>query len=66
MLFDDEGKWLVTCGDKHVRVFHNVPGIKRNIADLQSELKVAKSEGLKARLNEQIASLKKNLSSLGL
>jgi mRNA-capping enzyme len=28
LLFDNAGKYVLTAGDKHVRVFHNVPGLK--------------------------------------
>lgn len=64
LLFDDEGKKLVSCGDKHIRIFHNVPGLRRNMLDFQSELKSAKSEGLKTRLKEQIAALKESLDEI--
>lgn len=64
LLFDDEGKRLISSGDKHIRVFHNVPGLRRNLQDFQAELKVAKSEGLKTRLTDQIATLKETLNSV--
>ena len=53
---------MISSGDKHIRVFHNVPGLRRNLQDFQAELKVAKSEGLKTRLKEQIATLKETLN----
>jgi hypothetical protein len=28
LLFENGGKYVLTAGDKHVRVFHNVPGLK--------------------------------------
>ena len=64
LLFDDEGKRLISSGDKHIRVFHNVPGLRRNLQDFQAELKVAKSEGLKTRLTDQISTLKETLNSV--
>jgi len=64
LTFDDEGKKLMSCGDKHIRVFHNVPGMRRNLLDMQSELQTAKAEGLKARLKDQIKSLQETLGVL--
>jgi len=64
LMFDDEGKKLMSCGDKHIRVFHNVPGMRRNVQDMEVELKGAKAEGLKARLRDQIQSLQDALSSI--
>jgi len=39
VLFDQAGKFVLTSGDKHVRIFHNVPGLKTTIQALQETLK---------------------------
>ena len=31
VLFSPDCQYLFTSGDKHIRIFHNVPGIKNNI-----------------------------------
>lgn len=31
VLFSSDCQYLFTSGDKHIRIFHNVPGIKNNI-----------------------------------
>ena len=31
VLFSADGQHIFTAGDKHIRIFHNVPGIKINI-----------------------------------
>ena len=31
VLFSADGQYIFTAGDKHIRIFHNVPGIKINI-----------------------------------
>ena len=31
MLFDPTSRYLLTAGDKHIRILHNVPGCKVNI-----------------------------------
>lgn len=64
LTFDDEGLKLLSCGDKHIRIFHNVPGMRRNLEDLESEFKVAKTDGLKARLDDQIKLLRKNVETI--
>merc|ERR1712210_75923 len=39
MIFDSSSAFLITAGDKHVRVFHNVPGKLMQIEDLKAQLK---------------------------
>lgn len=57
LTFDAESKWLITSGDKHLRVFHNVPGHKLALQELRANLGVAKTEGAKERLSDQIKHL---------
>ncbi len=38
LLFDKEGRWLLSAGDRHIRVFHNVPGHKAKLTHLRSVL----------------------------
>ena len=38
VLFDAAGKYVLTTGDKHVRVFHNVPGHRTSIQVNSSSL----------------------------
>ncbi len=35
LLFDKEGRWLLTAGDRHIRVFHNVPGHRVKLCQLR-------------------------------
>ncbi len=35
VLFDKEGRWMLTAGDRHIRVFHNVPGHQAKITLLR-------------------------------
>jgi len=39
MLFDSSSAFLLTSGDKHIRVFHNVPGKMIQIEELKAQLK---------------------------
>lgn len=54
MVFDKEGRWLLTSGDKHIRIFKNVPGYLRRKQVLKEKLIGAKSESLRERLQQQI------------
>uniref|UniRef100_A0A3Q3EST3 Transducin beta like 2 n=1 Tax=Labrus bergylta TaxID=56723 RepID=A0A3Q3EST3_9LABR len=53
--FDINGRFLVCSGDKAIRVFHNAPGYRAAIRDMQDMLKKAQNEAMKQRLQQQIA-----------
>ncbi|XP_040583285.1 transducin beta-like protein 2 [Lepeophtheirus salmonis] len=63
--FDAESKYLITSGDKHLRVFHNIPGMRETIRDFECKVKEAntqaKKELLEKQINEARASLKRVL-----
>ena len=68
VLFSADGQYLFTAGDKHIRIFHNVPGIEINIQELKETLKRNLSNSAaKERIEKQIVlaeeSLKKILST---
>ena len=65
VVFDKESKWVVTSGDKHVRVFHNVPGFKLKLAELRTLLPKATTGGMKERLEGQISETESVLKRLG-
>ncbi|KAK7499108.1 hypothetical protein BaRGS_00009655, partial [Batillaria attramentaria] len=52
--FDISNKFLVTSGDKHLQVVHNVPGYKATIVDLKQREKKATSSGMRDRIQEAI------------
>ncbi|KAJ7996979.1 hypothetical protein DPEC_G00224140 [Dallia pectoralis] len=52
--FDINSRFLVCSGDRAVRVFHNAPGYRGAIQDMQAMLKKAQNEGMKQRLRQQI------------
>ena len=64
LVFDSEGKWLITSGDKHVHVFLNVPGYKISLEDLIENKRRAKTEGMKQRIQEQIESIEAILKGI--
>ena len=64
-MFDPGNKLFLSCGDKQVRVFHNVAGYKATIEDLEQKKKSATHAAMKDRIVEQISEAKKFLKSLG-
>lgn len=54
MRFDINGRFLVCSGDKAIRVFHNAPGYRAAIKDMQEMLRKAQNEAMKQRLKQQI------------
>ena len=65
LLFDAEARWLMSSGDKHIRVFHNVIGFQETLVDLKETLAEAVTEGHKERLVQQIEELKTKLNNIG-
>ncbi|XP_019728988.1 transducin beta-like protein 2 [Hippocampus comes] len=53
--FDVTGRFLACSGDKAIRVFHNAPGYRAAIRDMQDMLKKAQNQGMKQRLQQQIS-----------
>ncbi len=62
--FDKESRWVVTSGDRHIRVFHNVPGFKLKLVELRSKLPKASTAGMRERLEQQIAETEETLKRL--
>lgn len=65
VLFDSAGKYILTAGDKHVRVLHNVPGYYATIEDAKLKLQGAGTSAMRDRMNAQIKEAKAFLKSLG-
>ncbi|XP_063812227.1 transducin beta-like protein 2 isoform X1 [Pseudophryne corroboree] len=54
LAFDTNNKFLVSTGDRAIRVFHNTAGYRAAIADMKDMLKKATNKGTKDRLQQQI------------
>lgn len=56
LVWDPSSRYLVSAGgeDKHIRVWHNTPGMKQLLIELEAKLPKASSEPLKRRIVEQI------------
>lgn len=65
LIFDSSSTLLLTAGDKHVRVFHNVPGKIIQIKELQEQLKRNLSNSTaKERIEGLIKDAEKDLAAI--
>lgn len=54
IMFDSSGKYVLTAGDKHIRVFHNVTGVHCDITTAKDKLKQTQTSATKERLQKVI------------
>jgi len=65
VVFDSNSKYVLTAGDKHIRVFHNVPGLKIAVQDLEATLKKQSSNSAaKERIENQIKEAEETLAKI--
>lgn len=62
--FDINNRFLVSTGDRAIRVFHNVTGYHAAIEDMEAMLKKSTNSGVKQRLQQQITDAQKALDSI--
>ncbi|KAF4082214.1 hypothetical protein AMELA_G00149280 [Ameiurus melas] len=62
--FDINNRFLVSSGDRAIRVFHNVTGYRAAIADMQTQLKKSTNAGVKQRLQQQITDAQTTLDAI--
>ncbi|XP_036381187.1 transducin beta-like protein 2 [Megalops cyprinoides] len=62
--FDINSRFLVCSGDRAIRVFHNAPGYRAAIQDMQAMLKKASNEAMRQRLQQQIQEAQSALDSV--
>ncbi|KPP71202.1 hypothetical protein Z043_109906, partial [Scleropages formosus] len=62
--FDLSSRYLVCSGDHIVRVFHNAPGYRAVIRDMEAMLKKASTEDMHQRLRQQIRDAQSALENL--
>ena len=65
VIFSIDDKQFLSCGDRTIRVFHNVTGFEETIADLKDQIQ-DKSTGraLKSRLMTELESAENQLKAL--
>lgn len=65
-MFDSAGDYVLTSGEKHIRVFHNVTGRRAAIATAEKKLNASNnSAATKERLQNIIKQAEDFLMSLG-
>ncbi|XP_025831843.1 transducin beta-like protein 2 [Agrilus planipennis] len=55
LLFDSAGKYVLTTGDRHIRVFHNVTGYRCQVASAKEKLKQNQTSATRERLEKIIS-----------
>jgi len=56
-MFSMNGKYLICCGDRQVKVFNNPTGYKSQISDYTAQLKTC-NKNAERRLTEQLEEAK--------
>ncbi|XP_038615087.1 transducin beta-like protein 2 isoform X2 [Tachyglossus aculeatus] len=64
LTFDTTGRFLASCGDRAVRVFHNAPGHRAVVEEMQGLLRKATNESTRQRLQQQLSQAQAALDSL--
>jgi len=65
VVFDGTGKYVLTSGDKHARVFYNVPGQKTHIQTLKESLqRNLSNSSARERIQQQINEAEQTLNPL--
>ncbi|CAK8697976.1 transducin beta-like protein 2 [Clavelina lepadiformis] len=63
--FDIAGRYLLSTGDKHIRIFHNILGYKEKIIDLEAKQKnLPAASATKERYQKQITEAKQSLEAI--
>uniref|UniRef100_V9KXR6 Transducin beta-like protein 2 n=1 Tax=Callorhinchus milii TaxID=7868 RepID=V9KXR6_CALMI len=64
LAFDVNSRFLVSSGDRAIRVFHNVVGYRAVITEMEAMLKKPTSEAMRERLQQQISNAQSALDSV--
>ncbi|KAK7120663.1 hypothetical protein R3I94_020602 [Phoxinus phoxinus] len=62
--FDVNSRFLVSTGDRAIRVFHNVTGYRAAIQDMETMLKKTTNDGVRQRLQQQISDAQSALETV--
>ncbi|XP_044532364.1 transducin beta-like protein 2 [Gracilinanus agilis] len=65
LTFDTTGRFLASCGDRVVRIFHNSTGQRAIVEEIRGLLKRATTDSTRQRLHQQLAQAQATLKSLG-
>lgn len=62
--FDLSNKYLISSGDKHIIVLHNITGFRATITELENTEKKATTQAQKERIRQQISDARSSLESI--
>ncbi|XP_020861338.2 transducin beta-like protein 2 isoform X2 [Phascolarctos cinereus] len=65
MAFDTTGRFLASCGDRVVKIFHNTTGQRAIVEKMRGLLKQGPTETTRQRLSQQLAQAQATLKRLG-
>ncbi|KAM7088819.1 transducin beta-like protein 2 isoform 2-T2 [Ciconia maguari] len=64
LAFDTSSRYLVSCGDRAIRVFHNTAGHRAVVEEMETMLKKTANKATRERLEQQISSARKALAAI--
>ncbi|NXA09846.1 TBL2 protein, partial [Sapayoa aenigma] len=64
LTFDTTGRYLVSCGDRAVRVLHNTAGHRALVQDMEAMLRQTGNKATRERLEQQISGARKALAAI--
>ncbi|XP_065274374.1 transducin beta-like protein 2 [Emys orbicularis] len=64
LAFDINSRYLVSCGDRAIRVFHNTAGYRAVVEEMKGMLKKTTNEATRERLQQQITDAQNALDSI--
>ncbi|XP_058795675.1 transducin beta-like protein 2 isoform X5 [Phymastichus coffea] len=65
LTFDSLGEYLLVAGDRHIKIFRNIPGYRASIESSRKKLSQKQSSATKERLEKTIADCQKFLKDIG-
>ncbi|XP_054703109.1 transducin beta-like protein 2 isoform X1 [Grus americana] len=64
LAFDTNSRYLVSAGDRAIRVFHNTAGHRAVVEEMETMLKKTANKATRERLEQQISSARKALAAI--
>lgn len=64
LAFDTTGRYVVSCGDRAIRVLHNTAGHRAVVEEMEAMLKKTGNKATQERLEQQISSARKALAAI--
>lgn len=65
LTFDSLGEYVVVAGDRHIKIFRNIPGYRASIETSRKKLAQRQTSATKERLEKTIADCEKFLKDMG-